>query len=405
MRLSLCARGACYSMLVLTLVACQGDDGAVEGESATSRVMRQLAQAESGERVEIPAGHYEFDQPLRLNQPGVMLVGAGPSQTVLSFAAQLDAEPSVQLSADQVRLENLSIKDAPSIGLLIDGAQQVRVQSVALAWSDSDKAAATGIQVSESRRLLLDQISLAGATETGIAVQRSRDVIVRASQIEQSLIGIDLRNVQRGDLYDNQILLNGLGVRVINALDSTVSGYSVRIFDNDVQRNNRSNPASEDPQWASLWHGVGIQIDGGDAVELFGNRLAGHDTADILVQAVSADAQTEAAAVLDRYPESIYVHDNLYGDGGTQPEGFKLKWIRWTQFGLGGRLPPILWDGRLDPAKQMNDQTPTHLRLCVPEGEASVLNLDLQNDYANPAVDAQWHHCRLPSLPEVQLNW
>ncbi len=392
-------------LLILGLAGCQGDDAAQDGESVQARVLRQLSDAEPGDHIELPAGHFSFTEPLILASEGLTLEGAGRDLTRLSFKSQTAASASVQLNADAISVLDLSIEDAPHTAIQMTEVRLAQLRDVGVNWTDRESAAPVGIWAADSRRLLLDDLSVSGARESGVLIQRSRDITVRNSRINNNLIGIDIRNSQRSDVYDNSVIDNSLGVRVDNALDATVSGFAIRLFDNDILRNNRDNTAPESSALASLWRGVGIQIDGSDAVEIFDNRFSENSTADVYVRKATADEATTQAAVLDAYPESIHIHDNQYGDGGTQPESFKLKWLRWTQFGLGSRLPPVLWDGEFDPDKQLNGDTPVHLRLCVPDVAAPVLNLDQAHDFANPSVSTDWHKCSLPSLPGVQIDW
>lgn len=390
-------------MLPITLLmACQGDEAARSTASLQQQLTAQLAEAQPGDQIDLPAGHFPFDQAIQLTIEGLVLAGAEDGETVLSFAGQVADDASVQLLADGIGLRNLSIED--SHGVVVAGVQRVQLSGLRVQWQDADTAASTGIAVSDSRRVLLDEVAVRSATEAGILLHNSAAVVVRNARISDSLIGIDVRNTQHSDLHANTLVDNTQGVRIVNALDAAMSGYAIRLFDNDVMRNNKANTAPEASDLAQLWQGVGVQIEGVDAIEVFNNRLSDNATADIYVKKVMADESTLQPSLLDPYPESIYVHDNQYGEGGTQPDGFKLKWLRWTSFGFGGRLPPVLWDGQLDPAKQVNGQTPIHLRLCVPEDESPVLNLDEANDFANPRVEPQWHQCRLPSLPAVLNN-
>jgi len=387
--------------LTTVLMACQGDNKEQPTQSQQQTLMQQLAEAEAGDQVDLPAGKFLFDQAIKLSVQGVILAGAEDGQTVLSFAGQQTDEASVQLLANGISIRNLSLTD--SQGVAVQGVQTATVTAVDIQWQDT-KADTSAIVVNDSRGVVLDEITARGAKEVGILLQNSSGLVVRNSRVDDSLIGIDLRNSQHSDLYGNILVDNTQGIRIINALDATVSAYAIRVFDNDIMRNNAENTAVETSGLAELWRGVGLQIAGGDAIEVYDNRMAENGTADIYVTRVMADDATLQQSVLDSYPESIYIHDNHYGDSGSHPDGFKLKWLRWTLFGFGGRLPPVLWDGQLDPAKQLNDETPIHLRLCVPEDESPVLNLDQTNGFADPRVEPNWHQCRLPSLPGVVLS-
>lgn len=391
-------------LLGALLSACQGDRSEATSETLQARLERQLAAAEAGALIELPAGRFEIDRELSLAVEGLSLVGAGRDRTILSFGQQSEGEAGVKLMAASVRLADLGIENPPVRGVLVDGQTQAVIHNVGVRWTDAAADQSFGIEARGAHRLLIENTQVEGAGRAGIRIGQSREVVVRNSRSHDSLVGIEIENSQRTDVYGSVASGNTTGILVVNSPTLAMSGYATRLFENEVVANNRSNTAAENSPLASLWRGTGIQIEGSDAAEIFNNRLVDNDTADLLVRASSMPPHTSDSRALDPYPESIFIHGNLYRGGGTRPEGLKLKWLRWRHVGLGERLPAILWDGRQDSAKQVNGQTPRHLRLCIAEGEARVMNLDLANDFANVRVEPQRHYCRLPSLPEVRLG-
>ena len=76
----------------------------------------------------------------------------------------------------------------------------------------------------------------------------------------------------------------------------------------------------------------------------------------------------------------------------------ELEAIRMLVFGADGRFPDIVWDGIAHP-----ERAGEQYAICVDNGDAQVLNVDGQNQYANPAVEGEAHRCTHPTLKAVTL--
>ena len=72
--------------------------------------------------------------------------------------------------------------------------------------------------------------------------------------------------------------------------------------------------------------------------------------------------------------------------------------MRTALFGDAGRLPDIVWDGFRNPEK-----TGPEFAICVDNGDAEVLDLDADDEYANPGVHPTAHDCTHERLAPVTL--
>src|SRR5690606_20968384 len=194
---------------------------------------------------------------------------------------------------------------------------------------------------------------------------------------------------EHADVYGNTATNNTGGILVFNMPNLPVPGRATRVYDNDVIANNTENFGREGTAVASVPAGSGIVINSNDAVEIFSNRIADNDTANIIISAAQSSGyyeEGEAASVFDPYPESIFIYDNQFSGGGSSPDTLELKALKLKEFGIGKALPDILWDGYVDSAKQVNGETPDELKICVQNGDAQVLNVDAANGYKNISV-------------------
>jgi parallel beta-helix repeat protein len=90
-----------------------------------------------------------------------------------------------------------------------------------------------------------------GASDAGIYVGQSSNIIVRNSIVEYNVAGIEIENSSGADVYGNIARNNTGGVLVFDLPDLPVSGgNSTRIFANQILANNTRNfapPAISSP--------------------------------------------------------------------------------------------------------------------------------------------------------------
>jgi len=185
-------------------------------------------------------------------------------------------------------------------------------------------------------------------------------------------------------------------------------GHTTRIFKNIVSDNNTANFGAEGTPVASVPAGSGIVINSNDKVEIFDNDIAENDTANVIVSSYFSTGyfgKEESVKEYDPYPETIYVYDNRFSGGGSSPDGLDLKALKVALFGLTGNFPDVIWDGYVNPDSLDNDgKLLAEFAICVNNGDAEVLNVDLGNDSANIVVGETQHDCQHEKLPPVVLE-
>ena len=75
-------------------------------------------------------------------------------------------------------------------------------------------------------------------------------------------------------------------------------------------------------------------------------------------------------------------------------------------FGVGGSFPDVVWDGYVNPAR-LDDKgnLEPEFAICVDNGDAEVLNVDLGNGSENVVVGDSQHRCTHQPLPAVTLEF
>lgn len=392
------------------LAACETDHAAAPAvDTRYQQVLRErLLAAKPGEVIEIPAGRFAFDRGLGLRVDDVTLRGQGMDRTVLTFRGQKSGAEGLLVRANGFTLENLAIEDTKGDAVKVNEGERITFRNVRVEWTGGPKTTngAYGLYPVRTRNVLIEGCVVSGASDAGIYVGQSSDIIVRRNLARDNVAGIEIENSTRADVYGNETTRNTGGILVFNMPNLPVPGAVTRVFDNHVHGNNTPNFGAKGSAVASIPAGSGIVINSNDQVEIFGNRLEDNATAHVIVSSYYSTgymSSTGVAAAFDPYPEGIHVHGNRFKGGGDSPDGLELKALKLAMVGLGGALPPVLWDGYLNRSRLAGGQLPAELRLCVRDA-GPVLNADGPNQYGNPTLATAPYDCTLAPLPAVDLG-
>jgi len=394
--------------LSLVLAACGGGgerrdlSGADTGFQTT--LMEQLIDAQPGDVIEIPAGVFSFDRSLSLTVDGVTIRGAGMDETILSFANQTSGAEGLLVTASDFTLEDLAIEDTRGDALKINEGENIIIRRVRTEWTngpDTDNGA-YGIYPVQTTNTLVEGVVAIGASDAGIYVGQSRNVIVRDSRAEFNVAGIEIENTIGADVYNNVATNNTGGILVFNMPNLPQPGYGTRVYDNQVFENNTRNFGHPGTPVASVPAGSGIVINSNDQVEIFNNDIRDHRTANIIISSVYSTGFSDIGVQedFDPYPETIWISANRLREGGGNPDNVELQALRVMMFGLTGNIPDILWDGFVNPNLMVDGEMPDRYRICVDNGDAQLLNADGPNDYSEPHIveDTACIHERLPEI-------
>ncbi len=363
----------------------------------------QLETATTGDVIIVPEGTFHFKRSLTLNTDGVTIRGAGMDKSILSFKGQVAGAEGLLVNANDFTIEDVALEDTVGDALKINEGRNIIVRRVRTEWTNgpSTDNGAYGIYPVQTENTLIDGSVAIGASDAGIYVGQSRNVIVRNSRAEYNVAGIEIENTVHADVYDNVAVNNTGGILVFNMPDLPQAGHSTRIYNNRISDNNTPNFGVPGSAVAGIPAGSGIVINSNDKVEIFNNTIGNNQTANVLISSYfSADyaGQRQLAEAFDPYPETIYIYGNSFSGGGGSPDREALEAVRLLMYGEAGHFPDIVWDGVQNPEKAGPE-----FAICVDNGTAEILNVDGQHNYANPSVNMSLHDCEHQKLGEVVL--
>jgi parallel beta-helix repeat protein len=344
--------------------------------NAYEEIQEALILAEPGDIIRLTSGTYNLEDSLSLDVDNVQIEGEGMNQTILDFKNQQSGAQGLSVTSDNVTLQDFSVQDAKGDAIKVKGVTNIKFLRVKTEWTDGPKSenGAYGLYPVESKNVLIDGCIAIGASDAGIYVGQSQNIIVRNSRAEFNVAGIEIENSYYADVYDNVATNNTGGILVFDLPSlPQQGGHHVRVFNNKSVGNNTDNFAPEGNIVGEVPRGTGIIIQANSDVEIFNNIIGDNDTVNIAV--VTYGSETDDKGYYP-HPKSIQIHGNEFGPTGYNPDTSKGE-LAQILFDLsGGDMPDIFWDG-LVPLSQLVFGQPDNERMIISNnGDATILALD-----------------------------
>jgi parallel beta-helix repeat protein len=344
--------------------------------NAYEEIQEALILAEPGDIIRLTSGTYNLEDSLSLDVDNVQIEGEGMNQTILDFKNQQSGAQGLSVTSDNVTLQDFSVQDAKGDAIKVKGVTNIKFLRVKTEWTDGPKSenGAYGLYPVESKNVLIDGCIAIGASDAGIYVGQSQNIIVRNSRAEFNVAGIEIENSYYADVYDNVATNNTGGILVFDLPSlPQQGGHHVRVFNNKSVGNNTDNFAPEGNIVGEVPRGTGIIIQANSDVEIFNNVIGDNDTVNIAVVTYGSDTDDEEYYP---HPKSIQIHGNEFGPTGYNPDTSKGE-LAQILFDLsGGDMPDIFWDG-LVPLSQLVFGQPDNEKMIISNnGDATILALD-----------------------------
>ena len=344
--------------------------------NAYEEILEALILAEPGDIIRLTAGIFNLEDPLSLEVDNVRIEGEGMNQTILNFKNQQSGAQGLSVTSDNVTLQDFSIQDAKGDAIKVKGVTNIKFLRVKTEWTNGPKSenGAYGLYPVESKNVLIDGCVAIGASDAGIYVGQSQNIIVRNSRAEFNVAGIEIENSYYADVYNNVATNNTGGILVFDLPSlPQQGGHHVRVFNNKSVGNNTDNFAPEGNIVGEVPRGTGIIIQANSDVEIFDNIIGDNDTVNIAVVTYGSDTDDKEYYP---HPKSIQIHNNEFGPTGYNPDTSKGE-LAQILFDLsGGDMPDIFWDGLLPLSQLVFGQPENEKMIISNNGDATILALD-----------------------------
>ena len=374
---------------VLCIISCKSDKDVVSHEKIIPNgyefIQEKLLDAKPNSIIEIPEGLYEINRSLSLDDiSNVTIKGAGMGKTIFSFLKQSSGAEGLRITADSISLQDFTVADAKGDAIKLQGCNGVDIQRVKTTWTQGTKSTngAYGLYPVQCEGVNIDDCEAAYASDAGIYVGQSKDIIVKNCYAHHNVAGIEIENCINSEVFDNVSENNTGGLLVFDLPDlKMVNGKGCKVYRNKILNNNLKNFATEGNMVAIIPPGSGIVLLAAKDVEIYDNEIIGHKTIGVGICSYHITENSWKDQRYDPFTYDITVYNNTLTRKTAIPDVTK-RFGQMVNMLFPGKPQDILYDGILkDGATGKNP-----MNICIKNNKSEDLrfaNIDAANEFEN----------------------
>ncbi|HWB64829.1 MAG TPA: parallel beta-helix domain-containing protein, partial [Chitinophagales bacterium] len=237
-----------FPMLLLATViawSCNNSTAPTTDGSFEKQLQEKFIDAKDGDVIELPEGTFMLTRSLILDKAkNVTIRGKGKDKTILNFKNQKDGAEGLRITADGAVMEDFAILDTKGDAIKVQDATNVTFRRVKTGWTTvhSTKNGSYGTYPVGCTNVLIEDCEVYGASDAGVYVGQSNNIIVRKNYVHDNVAGIEIENSHEADVYDNLSQSNTGGILVFSLPElPKKNGNKCRVFHNRIINNNTNN--------------------------------------------------------------------------------------------------------------------------------------------------------------------
>jgi parallel beta-helix repeat protein len=369
------------------------------GENFEVDLKTALIEAQPGNIIVLPEGEFDMTGGLILDVDNVIVRGQGEKTTLLNFAQSTGGDAFLSTS-NNVTVEHFALIDPPGDGIKFKGSNGVTIRAMRVEYTCGacEENGAYAIYPVSSKNVLIEDSIAIGASDAGVYVGQSDNIILRRNTARLNVAGIEIENSTRSDVYDNLATENTGGILAFDLPGLIRPGMGSRIFNNTVRSNNTPNFAPAGNIVAVVPQGTGILVMAFENVEVFGNVVEDNQSIAAVIVNYAISGLPNDDPLYDPDPRRINFHDNDISNNGYDPQDLAAE-IAPDFDGVEGGLPDIFYDGIAEVGAPFDDAD----RICAREADTVILGR-LFTPEGGASNDPEFFDCAHASLPEVVLD-
>ncbi len=396
-------------------------------------ILTNFLLAKDSSVIEIPAGHFSISKSIIINGlTNVTIRGKGMEKSVLSFKGQTEGAEGLRITnGKNITVEDLTLEDAAGDvikAMDCDGLTFRRVTAAATGKTESSNPAYLFYPVL-SKNILIEECVAIGASDAGIYVGQSSNVVVRNNHVYYNVAGIESENCGNVKIYGNDVHENVSGILAFDLPGLARYGKNVEIYNNKIYNNNISSFAPKGSIVGEVPSGNGMLIMSSDSIYVHDNEFIDNRTMDIAISSYltaandNTDATPQQASTSDNaitqarlnqmaaqtagisnaikkdknynpFPRRIMIKNNSYQCDRWFPTihndfGILMLYASFLKH------VNIVWDGQRAEDYLMPDGSVKPIyQICIEEKEGiRFIDADVGNDLANLSKDISKHQC------------
>lgn len=371
------------------------------------QIQNDLIMVENGDTIFLPEGKFDLSATLSMDEKSnIIIIGKGQDKTILSFKNQTSGAEGLRISdSKNIRLIDFTIEDAKGDCIKVQKTDGIAFINVTAQWTGkpSKKNGAYAFYPVQCNNVLIDNCFARGASDAGVYVGQSKNIIVRKCTATENVAGIEIENSSNADVCDNKAYNNTGGILIFDLPDLLVKrGGNVRVFDNEVIDNNYKNFAPKGNIVASVPQGTGVMLLAAHNVEIFNNKIHNNRSLGVGIISYYMTERPLKDTAYYAYPTEIHIHDNDFKrKKRTATRKGRFGLIARFKLKMGKNVPHIIFDGILDKELPKNNGH----QICIHNNkDESFFYMDAANGFKNKSRDITPFTCKLPALNKIKVD-
>ncbi len=381
------------SLLFLTL-------NGLAQQDIQKQLQTKLIMVEDGETIDLDEGVFTMSTTLSMEgKKNVTIRGKGMGKTILSFKGQSTGAEGLRISnGENIVLEDFSIQDAKGDCIKAMDVKGITFRRVKAEWTGklSEKNGSYALYPVLCEKVLIEESIARGASDAGIYVGQSKNIIVRNCKAYENVAGIEIENSLNAEVYNNEAYNNTGGILVFDLPDLKLKkGGHCKVYNNVIRDNNTKNFAPQGNIVGKVPLGTGLLLLAANNVEIYNNKIINNRTVPTGIISYYMTENKIKDSSYYPYPTAINIHDNEYSKKRKKAtmKGRLGKMYRF-KLKFGKDIPDIVFDGIMDEKLLVDNKYPADKRICVSNNKgATYANLDAGNDFKNVVRDIKEVSC------------
>ncbi len=358
----------------------------------------QFILAEPGDTITIPEGLHPIRGTLSIEgKIDLVIRGKSMDQSILSFSNQDEGAQGISITnSTNITLEGFTIQDTKGDAIKIQYTDGIVFRRVKAEWTGGPKETngAYGLYPVQCQNVLIENSVSIGASDAGIYVGQSNDIVVRYNTAYDNVAGIEIENSNNAEVYENHSYHNTGGILIFDLPDLVQKkGGNVRVFNNLVESNNLFNFAPPGNIVGKVIPGTGVLILASSNVHVYQNTILNNKSVGTGVVSYFMTEETIKDSLYNPYTADVHIYNNTFDRWAGLPElGYDIGKLLAVKYGRN--TPDIIYDGMQDPKNSAG--------LCIQDNDdARFTNLDIEHNFeewyspfiSNFSEDMSPHNC------------
>lgn len=300
------------------------------GPGQEDQIIEALLLLEDSVCIKLKAGNYSFENLSIVGVNTVKFSGAGSDQTILDFSAQTSGGEGILVNdVKDFIISDMKILDSEGDLLKIRNGENIVIRNFAAIWNSAADSTngGYGLYPVFCKNVIIEGCYVQGASDAGIYVGQSDQVIVRNSEATGNVAGCEIENTMNAEVHHNEFHGNTGGLLIFDLPGLSKRGGNIKAYNNFIHDNNLKNfaPSSSFGTTTGVGNcppGSGILHVATSDVEIYNNTIKDNNLSSIDVVSglvLDENALDYVGPNYYPFPTNVYIHDNTMSKQTTFP--------------------------------------------------------------------------------------